>query len=63
MFKVIGRYFKGVAYESTKVRWAKPKEIVVTTLKVLLYLVFFGAVFYVLNTIIIELFKMIGLSM
>lgn len=63
MFKAIGRYFKGVAYESTKVRWCKPKEIVITTLKVLLYLVFFGVVFYVLNTIIIELFKMIGLSM
>ena len=63
MFKAIGRYFKGVAYEGSKVRWAKPKEIVLTTIKVLGYLVFFGFVFYGLNAIIIELFKMIGLSM
>lgn len=63
MFRAIGRYFKGVAYETTKVRWAKPKEIVITTIKVLLYLVFFGILFHVLNAVIIELFKMIGLSM
>ncbi|MBE6124536.1 MAG: preprotein translocase subunit SecE [Erysipelotrichaceae bacterium] len=63
MFRTIGRYFKGVAYESTKVRWAKPKEVVFTTIKVLLYLVFFGLLFHVLNAVIVKMFEIIGLTM
>lgn len=62
MFKAIGRYFKGVAYETSKVRWAKPKQIVVNTAIVLGYLVFFGILFWGLNAIILQMLKAIGLS-
>ncbi len=46
IFKVIGRYFRGVFKEIKRIKWTSGKELVKYSVASILFVLFFGLYFY-----------------
>lgn len=49
LFSKIGNYFLGVKKEIGRIRWTKPRDLGKYTLSTLIFMVFFGAFFTVID--------------
>ena len=52
IFKSIGRYFKGVKKEVSRIRWTTPKDLIKYSVTVVLFMLFLGLYFYGIDWII-----------
>ncbi|MBQ6495244.1 MAG: preprotein translocase subunit SecE [Bacilli bacterium] len=52
IFKAIGRYFKGVKKETSRIRWTSGKDLVKYSLTVVLFMLFLGVYFYGIDLLI-----------
>ena len=46
IFKAIGKYFKGVAKETKRIKWTNGKELVKYSVASIMFVMFFGLYFY-----------------
>ena len=46
IFKIIGRYFRGVFKEIKRIKWTSGKELVKYSIASILFVLFFGLYFY-----------------
>ena len=46
IFKVIGRYFRGVSLEFKRIRWIDGKNLVKYSIAAVIFVIFFGLYFY-----------------
>ena len=51
IFKRIGKYFKGVAKETKRIKWTTGKELVKYSIAAVAFVVFFGLYFYAIDWI------------
>ena len=52
IFKAIGRYFKGVKKETSRIRWTIGKDLVKYSITVILFMLFLGLYFYGIDLLI-----------
>lgn len=52
IFKAIGRYFKGVKKETSRIRWTSGKDLVKYSITVILFMLFLGLYFYGIDLLI-----------
>lgn len=53
VFKRIGGYFSGVAKEIKRIRWTNKKDLVKYSLATVVFVLFFGLYFYVIDWIVL----------
>ena len=53
IFKVVGKYFKGVWKELKRIRWTDKKELVKYSICTLVFVLFFGLYFYAIDWIVL----------
>lgn len=51
IFKIIGRYFKGVIKETKRIKWTNGKDLVKYSIAAVSFVIFFGLYFYGINWI------------
>ena len=51
VFKVIGKYFKGVSKELKRIRWTDKKDLLKYSICTLVLVLFFGVYFYAIDWI------------
>ncbi len=52
IFQGIGRYFKGVKKEMSRIRWTNGKELVKYSFTAVSFMLFLGVYFYVIDLLI-----------
>lgn len=52
IFNMIISYFKGVKKETTRIRWTKGKDLLKYSITTVVFVVFFGAFFYVIDLLV-----------
>ncbi len=52
IFKGIGRYFKGVKKEMSRVRWTTGKDLLKYSMTTLTFMLFLGVYFYIIDLVI-----------
>ena len=53
VFKTIAGYFRGVGKEIKRIRWTSGKELFKYSLASIVFLVFFGLYFYIIDVIVV----------
>ena len=52
IFKSISSYFKGVKKEVSRIRWTKGKDLLKYSITTIVFIVFFGVFFYVIDLLV-----------
>ena len=52
IFKSISSYFKGVKTEVSRIRWTKGKDLLKYSITTIIFIVFFGVFFYVIDLLV-----------
>ena len=53
VFKIIGKYFKGVFKEIKRIRWTDKKDLLKYSICTLVFVLFFGLYFYAIDWIVL----------
>ena len=55
IFKKIGKYFKGVKKEVSRIRWTSGKELIKYSTATLSFMIFMGVYFYLIDLLVAAL--------
>ena len=60
IFNRIGRYFRGVAKETKRIKWTSGKDLIKYSIAAVMFVIFFGIYFYGIDWLVLLIRKLAG---